>query len=275
MAGRWFKSDIETAVIISRRMAENLAVPLDALADELAEGEFYFYEIVGFDVVTEAGDAIGTVAGTLHLGHDLIEVRPAGGGETYDPELKGYLAAALAYLMIRQQDSVGALLFDSEIRTFIPPRSAGQHLHVILTELEKAKPASTTGLAATLHRLAERFPDGLLYQRALARELERAGLFDEAESHLAAAAERFPDAASLLQQLGELRHRRGDDDGAREAVAKVWARSAWVSPREMRRRAIRPGIRTPRTCLVRPSRAMPLARLWPSATRMGIRTVSR
>jgi len=67
-----------------------------------------------------------------------------------------YLAAALAYLMIRQQDSVGVLLFDKEIRRFIPPRSAGKHLHVILTELENARPAATTGLAETLHRLAER-----------------------------------------------------------------------------------------------------------------------
>ena len=67
-----------------------------------------------------------------------------------------YLSAALAYLMIRQQDSVGVLLFDKEIRRFIPPRSAGKHLHVILTELENARPAATTGLAETLHRLAER-----------------------------------------------------------------------------------------------------------------------
>ncbi len=66
------------------------------------------------------------------------------------------LSAALSYLMLRQQDSVGVLLFDSEIRRFIPPRSSGKHLHVILTELERARAASTTGLAKTLHRLAER-----------------------------------------------------------------------------------------------------------------------
>ena len=67
-----------------------------------------------------------------------------------------YLSAALSYLMIRQQDSVGVLLFDEEIRRFVPPRSAGKHLHVILTELENARAASTTGLAQTLHRLADR-----------------------------------------------------------------------------------------------------------------------
>jgi uncharacterized protein (DUF58 family) len=77
-------------------------------------------------------------------------------GEVTKFDSARYLAAAMAYLMIRQQDSVGVLLFDSEIRRFIPPRSAGRHLHVILSELEKAEPANTTGLADTLHRLAER-----------------------------------------------------------------------------------------------------------------------
>jgi len=77
-------------------------------------------------------------------------------GEVTKFDYARYLSAALSYLMIRQQDSVGVLLFDREIRRFIPPRSAGRHLHVILNELERARPASTTGLADTLHRLAER-----------------------------------------------------------------------------------------------------------------------
>jgi len=77
-------------------------------------------------------------------------------GEVTKFDYARYLAAALSYLMIRQQDSVGVLLFDEEIRKFIPPRSARRHLHVILSELEAARPSSTTGLATTLHRLAER-----------------------------------------------------------------------------------------------------------------------
>ncbi len=67
-----------------------------------------------------------------------------------------YLSAALAYLMLRQQDSVGLLLFDREIRRFVPPRSVGKHLRVILTELEHARAAEETRLAETLHRLADR-----------------------------------------------------------------------------------------------------------------------
>jgi uncharacterized protein (DUF58 family) len=67
-----------------------------------------------------------------------------------------YLSAALAYLMLRQQDSVGLLLFDEQIRRFVPPRSVGKHLRVLLTELERARPAAQTRLAESLHRLAER-----------------------------------------------------------------------------------------------------------------------
>jgi len=88
-----------------------------------------------------------------------------------------YLAAALAYLMLRQQDSVGVLLFDREIRRFVPPRSAGKHLRVILAELEAARPASTTGLASTLHRLADR-----LKRRGLV--VLFSDLFDEQEDVL-------------------------------------------------------------------------------------------
>jgi uncharacterized protein (DUF58 family) len=77
-------------------------------------------------------------------------------GEVSKFDYARYLSAALAYLMIRQQDSVGVLLFDEEIRRFIPPRSAGKHLHVILTELENARPSAGTKLAETLHRLADR-----------------------------------------------------------------------------------------------------------------------
>jgi uncharacterized protein (DUF58 family) len=110
-------------------------------------------------------------------------------GEVSKFDYSRYLAAALSYLMIRQQDSVGVLLFDSEIRRFIPPRSAGQHLHVILTELEKAEPASTTNLAVTLHRLAER--------------VKRRGL-------VVLMSDLFDDQDEVLNALRHFRHRRNE-----------------------------------------------------------------
>jgi len=43
-----------------------------------------------------------------------------------------YLAAALAYLMMRQQDAVGLLTYDDELRKFLPPHSTKVYLQTIL-----------------------------------------------------------------------------------------------------------------------------------------------
>ena len=39
-----------------------------------------------------------------------------------------YLAATLTYLMLKQRDSVGLALFDTDITQYIPPRGAATHL---------------------------------------------------------------------------------------------------------------------------------------------------
>jgi uncharacterized protein (DUF58 family) len=65
------------------------------------------------------------------------------------------LAAALAYLMLHQQDSVGLLLFADKILKLIPPRSAPSQLRFILRELDHAKVQGTTSIGECLSRLAE------------------------------------------------------------------------------------------------------------------------
>ena len=67
-----------------------------------------------------------------------------------------YLAAALSFLMLRQRDAVGLVVFDERIRRFIPPRSVGSHLHVLLRELDAAEPSEETDVSSVLHELAER-----------------------------------------------------------------------------------------------------------------------
>ena len=76
-------------------------------------------------------------------------------GGTTKLEYGSYLAASLAYLMVRQQDSVGLVTFDSEVRNFIPPRSTSAHLNVVLRELENLVPGGTTQVSEVFHRLAE------------------------------------------------------------------------------------------------------------------------
>ncbi len=70
-------------------------------------------------------------------------------------EYGAFLAASIAYLAIRQQDSCGLITFDTGIRTNIPPRSSPVHLKNILTALERSETTEKTNVANTFHRLAE------------------------------------------------------------------------------------------------------------------------
>ena len=71
-------------------------------------------------------------------------------------EYGSQLAASLMYLMLKQQDSVGLLVFDVGLRTYIPPRSTRSHLHFMLSELEHLEAGARTNIGSTLHQLAER-----------------------------------------------------------------------------------------------------------------------
>jgi uncharacterized protein (DUF58 family) len=67
-----------------------------------------------------------------------------------------YLAAALAFLMIQQRDAVGLVLYDTELRTYLPPRSIGSYLNVLLAHLENLRPSGQTDIGRNLHAVAER-----------------------------------------------------------------------------------------------------------------------
>lgn len=67
-----------------------------------------------------------------------------------------YMSAALAYLMINQQDSVGLLTFADRLQRFIPPRAVKTHLKVLYAEMEALKPASATDTLRSLQDLADR-----------------------------------------------------------------------------------------------------------------------
>ncbi len=67
-----------------------------------------------------------------------------------------YLAASLAYMMINQQDAVGLVTCDTQVRRYIPARSRASHLRAILDELHRTEPGGDTTLADILHDVAER-----------------------------------------------------------------------------------------------------------------------
>lgn len=71
-----------------------------------------------------------------------------------------FLTASLSYLMLKQRDSVGLVLFDNQIRKYIPPRGEATHLHAIISTLESNSSdkdkGKDTNISETFHELAER-----------------------------------------------------------------------------------------------------------------------
>jgi uncharacterized protein (DUF58 family) len=66
------------------------------------------------------------------------------------------LAASLAYILIRQQDSVGLIQFSDHIENYLAPRSNRIHIQNILRDLEKSVPANKTTTGNCLNLVAEK-----------------------------------------------------------------------------------------------------------------------
>lgn len=65
-------------------------------------------------------------------------------------------AAAVAYIVLNQQDSVGLVTFDSEIRFFIRPSSNPSRLKEIMQAMSEAPASRRTAVGPIFHDLAER-----------------------------------------------------------------------------------------------------------------------
>jgi uncharacterized protein (DUF58 family) len=102
---------------------------------------------------------------------DVSSSTPFSGDETRIEKIRygTYLAAALAYLMLQQQDAVGLLLFSDHIHKIIPARSARTHLRILFAEMEvalrealgqsrKGEAPRRTEIGSCLETLAERTP---------------------------------------------------------------------------------------------------------------------
>ena len=97
------------------------------------------------------------------------------------------VAASLAYLILQQQDSVGLVTFDSEIRALIRASSNPSHMQQLVHVMEHAEPQRKTRTGPIFHDLAER--------------LKRRGL-------VVVLSDMFDDVPSMLAGLKHLRHRR-------------------------------------------------------------------
>ena len=72
-------------------------------------------------------------------------------------EYASWAAGALAYLVTKQQDSAGLVLFDEKVRRVLPAMSNATHVRHLLKTLEEAKPAEGTGIGRALAAVAESF----------------------------------------------------------------------------------------------------------------------
>ena len=86
---------------------------------------------------------------------DLSESMLFGSGKLTKYEYACQIAASLAYLLLRQQDSVGMTTFDSEIRARVPASSKQNHLHAILSTLDLEHPSKKTDLQRLLAQVAD------------------------------------------------------------------------------------------------------------------------
>ncbi len=66
------------------------------------------------------------------------------------------LAAALAYVMVDQQDSVGLTIYSDKIHSYLPPKSNRVYLKTILSALNNIKPEGATSTSRCLDSVSEK-----------------------------------------------------------------------------------------------------------------------
>ncbi len=154
----------------------------------------------GADGIADSGSRGASPADTSHGGLDL-HADPSGGDGHGESSALGSgpasladskyhyartLAAALAYLLLQQGDSVGLMLTSYRVVAQLSPRAAPGHILGLCQMLERTTPAGIADLAAVLGQLAAR-----LKRRSLVILLS--DLFDNPED--------------VLAGLGQLAHR--------------------------------------------------------------------
>ncbi len=124
-----------------------------------------------------------------HILLDTSESMDYRSGERSKLEQACLIAASMAYLILRQQDSVGIVCFDKEVRQLLPPSSSMGHMGSVLGILAHSSAGNKTDIGAVFNALAER-----LRNRSLVIVIS--DLFDK--------------PASILKALQHFRHKRHD-----------------------------------------------------------------
>ncbi len=124
-----------------------------------------------------------------HVLVDCSESMDYRSGETSKFELACTIAASMAHMILRQQDAVGLVTFDKEVKGYIPSHSGKGQMAAVLGTLAGAKAANKTDLSAVFNTMAER-----ITKRGIVVIIS--DLFDDPEK--------------ILKALQHFRHRRQD-----------------------------------------------------------------
>jgi uncharacterized protein (DUF58 family) len=68
------------------------------------------------------------------------------------------IGACLGYLLLRQQDAVGCITFDQDVRNIVPPRSQQVHIDAIVKAMDVSRPREKTDIGKILRRVTESIP---------------------------------------------------------------------------------------------------------------------
>ena len=90
-----------------------------------------------------------------HLVVDVSESMHYGRGALNKYGYACTIAACLGYLLLRQQDAVGLITFDSDVRQTLPPRSQLTHIDAVCQALHVSKPREKTDVERILRRVTE------------------------------------------------------------------------------------------------------------------------
>jgi uncharacterized protein (DUF58 family) len=97
------------------------------------------------------------------------------------------MTAALAYLVLHQQDGVGMVTFDNKIRSLVRPGSNPSHIKQLIQVIEQSTTEKKTSTGPIFHELAQR--------------LKKRGI-------VVVISDLFDDVDSMMAGLKHLRHRR-------------------------------------------------------------------
>lgn len=104
-------------------------------------------------------------------------------------EYARYVAAALSFLVLQQQDAIGLATYDSTVRQFLRASTHPSHLKQICHVMEQAPPQGETSMGPIFHDLAER--------------IKKRGV-------VVVVSDLFDDIPTLMLGLKHLAHRRHD-----------------------------------------------------------------